>query len=199
MEEMACMMSMKTYLKGVQGFRGVFNLGFLLIVEIWHYVQKGSGSTLSSMYFQIFSVSSSSSDLLNLCPGLSALEDTRYIEGYIFHDSFVSILFYDILSFLSVCKSCRLYNIPVGFLYHFCGFGQSMFQWFSDPHLKHIYGFRPLFSVWVILDLRELKYELKYELTLSFLCALTIVSVGCEPLQWLELDCSKFALFVALI
>ena len=38
---MAGMMSMNTHLKIILGFRSVFDLEFLFIVEIWHYAQKG--------------------------------------------------------------------------------------------------------------------------------------------------------------
>ena len=64
------MLSMKTHLKGVLVFNGVLDLGFLLIVEIWHDVHKWSVSTLISMSFQKFTVYPSSSDLVYLCPNL---------------------------------------------------------------------------------------------------------------------------------
>ena len=37
---MAGIMSVNTNLKGVLGFSGVFDMGFLLIVDIWHDFQK---------------------------------------------------------------------------------------------------------------------------------------------------------------
>ena len=43
---MTGMTSMNNHLKGVLDFGGVFDLDFLLIVEIWHDVQKISGFTL---------------------------------------------------------------------------------------------------------------------------------------------------------
>ena len=70
LEHKAGMMSMDNHLKGVLVFSGVFDLCFLLIVEIWHDVQKGSGSTPSSTSCQILEVSLASSDLLELCPNL---------------------------------------------------------------------------------------------------------------------------------
>ena len=95
------MISMKTYLKGVLGFSGVFGLDFLLTVEIWHDVHKVSGPTLSSMSCKILSVSPSSSDLVNLCPNIWC-NNSRYIL-------FLGVFFcgFD-LSFVLTKKSCFL-------------------------------------------------------------------------------------------
>ena len=46
LEDISGMVSMKTHLKGVLVFRGFFDIGFLLIVEILLDVQKGSEYTL---------------------------------------------------------------------------------------------------------------------------------------------------------
>ena len=70
LEDMAGMISMNTHLKSVLGFRAVFDLYFLFIVDIWHNVNKGSVSTLMSMSCQNVSVSPTSSELLDLCPNL---------------------------------------------------------------------------------------------------------------------------------
>ena len=43
---MAVMMSTNNHLKGVLKFSGVFDLDFLLIVDIWHDVRKISESNL---------------------------------------------------------------------------------------------------------------------------------------------------------
>ena len=67
---MAGMMSMKTHLKGVLAFRGVLYLAFLFILDIWHDVQNGLGSTLRSMYFQKKSISLASSNLVYPCPNI---------------------------------------------------------------------------------------------------------------------------------
>ena len=37
---------MNTHFKAVLGFIGVFDIGFLLIVDIWHDMEKVSESTL---------------------------------------------------------------------------------------------------------------------------------------------------------
>ena len=65
---MDVMMSINTHLKSVLGFRGVFDIGFLFIVKIWHDVQYVSGSTLSSISWQKNPVSPASSYLVDLCP-----------------------------------------------------------------------------------------------------------------------------------
>ena len=67
---MAGMISMNTHLKGVLGFRVVFDIDFLFIVNIWNDVQKSSGSNLGSISYQIFTVSPDSSDLVDLCPNI---------------------------------------------------------------------------------------------------------------------------------
>ena len=67
-EDTAGMMSTNTHLKGVWGFRGVFDLTFLFIVEILHDVKNGSGYTLSSMSFQTFELCPANSDLVDICP-----------------------------------------------------------------------------------------------------------------------------------
>ena len=70
LENISGVISINTRLKVVLGFRGVFDTGFLFIVEIWHYVQNRSGSTLSSISCQIFAVSPANSYIVDLCPNL---------------------------------------------------------------------------------------------------------------------------------
>ena len=60
--------SMKTNLKGAFGLSENLDLAFLFIEEIGLDVQKGSGSILSSISFQTFSVSPANNDLVDLCP-----------------------------------------------------------------------------------------------------------------------------------
>ena len=62
--------SIKTYLKGASGFSGILYLAFLFIEEIWHDVQKGSGSILSSISSQTIVVSPAKNDLVDLWPNL---------------------------------------------------------------------------------------------------------------------------------
>ena len=70
LEDMAGIISMNTHLKGVLGFRGVFDIGCSVIVEIWYDVQNVSGYILSSIACQNFSVYPASSNLVDLCPNL---------------------------------------------------------------------------------------------------------------------------------
>ena len=70
LEYVASMMYMKTHLKYVLGFIGVFDLVFLFIVDIWNDMKKGPGSTLRSISWQTFKVSPASSDLVDLCTNI---------------------------------------------------------------------------------------------------------------------------------
>ena len=60
----------KNHFEDVLRFRGFFDLAFWFIVEIWHDVHNRSGSYLSSISCQEFSVSPDCSDLVNLRPHL---------------------------------------------------------------------------------------------------------------------------------
>ena len=70
MEDISGMVYMNTHLKYILGFRGFFNIGFLLVVEIWHDMQKVSGYNLRSMPWQNNLVASVSIDLVYICPNL---------------------------------------------------------------------------------------------------------------------------------
>ena len=106
LEGMSVMMSINTHLKSLLGFRGVFGPGFLFIVDIWHDVQNGSGSTLSSISFQTFAVSPASSDLLDLCPNLwcNNSKETLFL-GICFCDFEFSLVFTKNACFLCVMCS----------------------------------------------------------------------------------------------
>ena len=67
LEDEAVMVSINNHFKGVLGFSGVSDLGFLLIFDIWYDINKGSGSTLKSMYSQNITISTGSSHLMGLC------------------------------------------------------------------------------------------------------------------------------------
>ena len=60
----------KTHLRGVLRCIGNLDLCFLLSVEIWHDVQKGLRSTLSSISFQTFVVYPVNSNMVDLCTNL---------------------------------------------------------------------------------------------------------------------------------
>ena len=93
LEYVAAMMFMNTHSKGVLDFRGVFDPAFLLIVVIWNDVQNGSVSTLSSIYFQTFLVSPSSSDHVDLWNNLRCNnpKETFFLENFLsdFEFSFI--------------------------------------------------------------------------------------------------------------
>ena len=68
LEDADGMMYMNINLKCVLAFICVFDLDFLFILEIWNYVQNGSGYTLISMSCQKFTVSPTINDLVDMCP-----------------------------------------------------------------------------------------------------------------------------------
>ena len=67
---MSGVVSINTHLNGFLSFISVFDIEFLLIIEIWHDVQKGSGSTLRSMSCQKLAVYPAISELVDLYPNL---------------------------------------------------------------------------------------------------------------------------------
>ena len=62
--------SIKTHLEGAFGCSGSLDLAFLFIEEIFHEVQKGSGSILSSTSSQTLAVSPAINEQVDLCPNL---------------------------------------------------------------------------------------------------------------------------------
>ena len=99
LEDVAVMISINTHLKGVLYFRDVFDLDFLFIVYIWHDVNNVSGYTVSSIYFQTFSVSLASSDFVDLFPNIWCNNSKE--------NFFLEICFYDFdFSFILTKKSC---------------------------------------------------------------------------------------------
>ena len=62
--------SIKAHLKGALGLSVILDLAFLFIEEIWHDVQKGSGSIISFTSSQTLAVSPANNDLMDLCPNL---------------------------------------------------------------------------------------------------------------------------------
>ena len=59
---------LKTHLNGAFGLSGILDLAFLFIKEIWHDVQKGSGSIISYKSSQTLAVSPANKDLVDMCP-----------------------------------------------------------------------------------------------------------------------------------
>ena len=62
--------SIKKHFKGDFGFSEISDLVFLCIEEIWHDVQKGYGSILSSISSQKLSVSPANNYMMDLWPNL---------------------------------------------------------------------------------------------------------------------------------
>ena len=62
--------SIKTHLKGAFGFSGILELAFLFIEDIWHDMQKGSGSILISTSSHTLAVSPAMNYLVDMCPNL---------------------------------------------------------------------------------------------------------------------------------
>ena len=82
----------------------------------------------------------------NFLLGLSALVDINTTYTYIFCDSLSYVLFSDVL-FIFVYLQTQVSVFSVfqwTFLSTVSGFGQFAMKWSSDPHLKHVFGFRPL-------------------------------------------------------
>ena len=95
LEYVSGMIFTDTHLKGLLGFGGVFDIGFLFIVEIWHDVKKGSGYILNSISCQTFAVSTSSSDFVDLFPNiwLNYYKETFFL-GICICDFDFSFIFY---------------------------------------------------------------------------------------------------------
>ena len=96
--------TMKTHVKGVLLCSVILELGFLLIVDIWNHVQKGSGSTLGSTSCKTFAVYSSNSDLVALCPNLWC---NNYRENFFLGVCFCNFDFYFVFT-KNACFLCAL-------------------------------------------------------------------------------------------
>ena len=120
--------------------------------------------------------------------GLSELEYIRAIDVYIFCDSILYILFFSVLSiFVDLYALILVFSVlRWTFLYQVSSLGSISMKWSSDLHLKHVFGFRPLHSLCLSLELCGLKGFFLW--TFSFICCLNYLSVGCEPQQCLHLD-----------
>ena len=97
---------METHLKGAFGLSGILDLAFLFIEEIWHDVQKGSGSIISSTSSQILAVSPANNDMVDLCPNLwySNSKAIFFLAGNLFFFDF-SLIFPR-----NACFLCALYG-----------------------------------------------------------------------------------------
>ena len=110
--------------------------------------------------------------------GMSILENIYAIDAYILCDSFLSVLLSNVLSIF-----VDMYERVLGFYVfqwtlfsELSGFLQFVMKWSSAPHLKYVFGFQPLRSVRLLLDLCELKDG--FLLNFSFLCCLKNFQLG---------------------
>ena len=97
---------------------------FFLIVEIWHDVQNGPGSTLSSMLCQLFTVSPNSSEFLYLCPNLcwNNPKETIFLGIYFFWFWLFLCLTKNVIFICELCGNftlfCSLSLKKITHLYH---------------------------------------------------------------------------------
>ena len=104
----------KTHFKGAFVLSGILDLSFLFIEEIWHDVQKGSGSILSSISPKTFTVSPANNDLVDLCPNIwcNNYKAIFFLAGNSFFFDF-SVIFPRNVCFL--CALCG--NVTAFFFY----------------------------------------------------------------------------------
>ena len=97
--------SIKRHLKGTFGFSGNLDPVFLFIEEIWHDVQKGSGSILSSIYSQIWAVCPANNDMMDLWLNIwyNKSKAIFFLDGKFFVFD-ISLIFLNNASFL--CALC---------------------------------------------------------------------------------------------
>ena len=130
---------------------------------------------------------------------LSTLEDICAKYMYIFCESICSVFLSKTSSiFRFVRTSFQLVCVPKNCLFWISGFGKSAFQWFSDPHLKHLFGFLMLYTGRLSLVLHEFIDELNFLLPFPLLCCFKNFSVGCDTLQWLYFEWANLPLSIAL-
>ena len=86
-------MSIKPHLNGAFGSIGFLDLAILFMEEIWHDVQKGTGSILISISSQKLAVSPANNDLVDLWPNLWCKSykaiPFRYGNFFVFDISFI--------------------------------------------------------------------------------------------------------------
>ena len=117
---------------------------------------------------------------------ISIFECICSIDAYIFWVSFSSVLFYYFSStFLDLYA--QVFGLSIfqrTFFSLFSGCKPYTIYWSSDPHLKQLFWL--LLLCLLPLLFCELKYELKYILSFTFLFCLKQFSVEWEPQQWVR-------------
>ena len=129
---------------------------------------------------------------------LPTLEDIRAKYMHILCDSFCSVILPASFSvFVHIYAQVFVfYAFQLTIFSGFSSFGKSAIQWFSDPHLKHVFSLKLLHPVHSFVGLYELKEELNF--LFPFICWLKNFLVGCNPTQWLHSEWESFVLSVAL-
>ena len=106
--------SIKTHLKGAFGLSVILDLAFLFIKEIWHGVQKGSGSILGSKSSQILSVSPANNYLVDMWPNFwcNISREILFLDGNFFVFD-ISLIFPKNVCFL--CELCGNVTVLLSF------------------------------------------------------------------------------------
>ena len=127
--------------------------------------------------------------------GLYTFVYIRAIDTYIFCDLISSVLFSDAsyIFFDLYAQVLGFCMFKWTFLSEVSGFGKFAMKWSSNPHLNHIFGFRPLHSLCLLLEFRGLKGYFLYPF--SFSCCLNHFSVGFN----LHSDCTLIEKILSLI
>ena len=114
-------------------------------------IEPGINSKISGVVWQVAPDSKIWLVSCELSPkyliGISTLEYICAIDMNIHYHKFLYTYLRCFIYFRqSLCTIFRIFHVPMNFLFHFSGFRLFAIQWSSDPHLKHIFGFRPLRS-----------------------------------------------------
>ena len=101
---------------------------------------------------------------------ISALEVICAIGAFIICDSFWYILLSDILSIYFDLYALFLGNsvFQWTFFSKVSGFRNFAMNWSSDTHLKHVFGFQPLCSICLLLQINGLKGDLLFYSSFHF-------------------------------
>ena len=106
-------MSVKTYLKGDFGFSRFLELAFLFMEDIWHDVQKGYESILSSISSQTLALSPANNDMVDLFPNIwcnnSKACSFLDVNIFVFDISFISPK--NACLFCAICGNVRIFSL----------------------------------------------------------------------------------------
>ena len=108
--------------------------------------------------FQLFSCKLSPKYLLGLYP----LEEIFYIDAYIFCELFWSVILSEVLSIFAdlYAQVLGFYVLQWNLFPKVSGFGKFTMKWPYNPNMKHLFGFKLLCSVHLLLELHEFMGDL---------------------------------------